>query len=343
MSAAMAKEARRAMRAKASRMADTADPAKSVDASSWRPPPALNAGRKTGARPIRPRIYKHGGKIQGDRAPHHAGKAPRTPRADGGALTVYDTADANKRQLGSFHDGGYKRGGMPDAKSDMAMIKTAVHKHEKHDHKGEPLTKLKKGGSANWIAGAIKHPGALHKSLGVPEGKKIPEKKLAKAEHSKNPKTAKRARLAETLKGLHKAKGGSVGHEADPAAHEKGGAYYGGTRPEGGRKPRKSGGRAKGKTNINIVIAQPKSDNAMPPAMQGPVRPPVVMPPPQMPPPAAGGPMAGGPPPMGSPPGGAPMMRKRGGRTYKDMSAGAESGMGRLEKSDIARNTYHRA
>ena len=56
----------------------------------------------------------------------------------------------------------------------------------------------------NWIAGAIKHPGALHKTLGVAKGKKIPEAKIKKAEHSKNPKTAKRARLAETLKKMHK-------------------------------------------------------------------------------------------------------------------------------------------
>lgn len=55
-----------------------------------------------------------------------------------------------------------------------------------------------------WIQDAIKHKGALHKSLGVPEGKKIPEKKLEKAEHSKNPTTRKRAVLAETLKGFHK-------------------------------------------------------------------------------------------------------------------------------------------
>lgn len=55
-----------------------------------------------------------------------------------------------------------------------------------------------------WIQDAIKKPGALHKSLGVPEGKKIPEAKLKKAEHSKNPTTAKRARLAETLKGFKK-------------------------------------------------------------------------------------------------------------------------------------------
>lgn len=56
----------------------------------------------------------------------------------------------------------------------------------------------------NWIKGAIKHPGALHKELGVKEGKKISEAKLKKAEHSKNPTLKKRAILAETLKNLNK-------------------------------------------------------------------------------------------------------------------------------------------
>ena len=54
-----------------------------------------------------------------------------------------------------------------------------------------------------WIQGAIKHPGALHKELHVKEGKKIPEKKLEKAEHSKSPLLRKRAALAETLKKMH--------------------------------------------------------------------------------------------------------------------------------------------
>jgi hypothetical protein len=57
-----------------------------------------------------------------------------------------------------------------------------------------------------WISGAIKHPGALRKTLHVKEGEKIPASKLKKAEHSKNPTTAKRARLAETLKKMHKGK-----------------------------------------------------------------------------------------------------------------------------------------
>lgn len=56
-----------------------------------------------------------------------------------------------------------------------------------------------------WIQEAIKNSGALHKELGVPEGKKIPAKKLAKA--AKAPGVlGKRARLAETLRGLHKGK-----------------------------------------------------------------------------------------------------------------------------------------
>jgi hypothetical protein len=54
-----------------------------------------------------------------------------------------------------------------------------------------------------WIQRAIKKPGALHKSLKVPEGKKIPEKKLAKA--SKAPgKLGQRARMAETLERMKK-------------------------------------------------------------------------------------------------------------------------------------------
>jgi len=62
----------------------------------------------------------------------------------------------------------------------------------------------KKDGGGNWIAGAIKKPGSLHESLHVPQGEKIPAKKLEKAENSRNPLTRKRAALAETLKGLKK-------------------------------------------------------------------------------------------------------------------------------------------
>ena len=55
----------------------------------------------------------------------------------------------------------------------------------------------------NWIAGAISKPGALRKSLGAKKGEPIPAKKLAEAAKGKGT-TAKRARLAQTLKKLHK-------------------------------------------------------------------------------------------------------------------------------------------
>jgi hypothetical protein len=54
----------------------------------------------------------------------------------------------------------------------------------------------------HWIQQAInpETKGALHKALGVTQDKKIPEKKMEKAAHSKNPLTRKKANLAETLK-----------------------------------------------------------------------------------------------------------------------------------------------
>ena len=55
----------------------------------------------------------------------------------------------------------------------------------------------------NWIQGAVKHPGALHRALDVPEGKPIPAGKMAQAEDSKNPRIRRMAALAKTLKGLH--------------------------------------------------------------------------------------------------------------------------------------------
>lgn len=57
----------------------------------------------------------------------------------------------------------------------------------------------------HWIAGAIKHPGALRKTLGAKKGKPIPSSKL-RAAAKKGGVTGRRARLALTLKKMHRRK-----------------------------------------------------------------------------------------------------------------------------------------
>ena len=122
---------------------------------------------------------------------------------------------------------------------------------------------------------------------------------------------------------------------------------------KGGRVAYKKGGKIKkGKTNINIVIQAGKPETAgmdvMNPMMAQPAPPP---PAPPIMPPDAGAPPPGMPPmPPGGAPGMPPMMgRKTGGRvskeasSYKDMTAGAGSGEGRLQKTDIAKRSNRRA
>ena len=119
------------------------------------------------------------------------------------------------------------------------------------------------------------------------------------------------------------------------------------------RAGRATGGAAngKGKTTVNIIVGAGRGQDQgqMPPAPGAPVgrapmQAPPMMPPPMMPPMgAAPAPMAPPPaPPMGAGPGmgmppGMPMGRKRGGRIRdaSDLTAGAGSGDGRLEKIEL--------
>ena len=245
----------------------------------------------------------------------------RTKRASGGkALTAdslinRDVKEANEER-GYPHVGGYKKGGKvhEDAAMDKKLIKAEMSKHEK----GCRCEKC-------W-------GGRAKKADGGPMDYLSPA-----AMAMKNPKM-----LSPLAMAMGKKKGGSAGN------------YEGGTRPTGGRIARKSGGRAKGKTNIHInIIAGEKHPEGMAPPMgiPGPMpRPPMPIAPPMAggagmppmgPPPA---PMGGGlPPGLGVPPPAmGPMGRKAGGRvghrgysSYKDMDAGAGGGLGRLEKTEI--------
>jgi hypothetical protein len=55
----------------------------------------------------------------------------------------------------------------------------------------------------NFIKSAIKHPGALHRSLHVPAGETIPVSKI-RAAAKKPGKLGQRARFALTLRGMSK-------------------------------------------------------------------------------------------------------------------------------------------
>ena len=69
--------------------------------------------------------------------------------------------------------------------------------------KKEYLSEINKCAGGGWIASATKNKGALHRKLGVPEGTKIPAKKL-NAAAKKGGIVGKEANLAKTLKGFHK-------------------------------------------------------------------------------------------------------------------------------------------
>lgn len=71
-------------------------------------------------------------------------------------------------------------------------------------------------GGKNWIKGAVKHPGALHRDLGVPQGEKIPMSKI-KAAAKKGGKIGARARLAETFHHMDAKR--TKGNAADEKTH----------------------------------------------------------------------------------------------------------------------------
>jgi len=87
---------------------------------------------------------------------------------------------------------------------DMKASKMPGKKTVKRKDKPQDVAMYAKGGKLD-IKKAIKKPGALHEQMGVPKGKKIPAKALAKAAKAPG-KLGQRARFAQVLKGFKKGK-----------------------------------------------------------------------------------------------------------------------------------------
>jgi len=266
-------------------------------------------------------------------------KAPSRYAAKGGKIENFEGSPKDEMQDKKLAK---KRG--------MSMKAWEASEADKKHDKQQSMAGLKKGGRAAKADGGKMDPRNAGKDGGGgPSGNDLM--------HAMVP-------LTMLMK-----KGGRVGKAGGGAMD---GNYTGGTRPTGGRIAKASGGLlsslmggskasgSKGKskkkgTNINIVInaGQKPEDPMAGLPMLPPGKPPML--PPAMsagaPAPAGGLPMP--PPDMG---GGAPggglgamLGRKAGGRvghrnysSYKDMDAGAASGLGRLEKTEIAKKTYRK-
>ena len=407
------KNARRANIAKAKRLTSGSGPGK-VDASSWTPPSPMKADKKTGMRPVSPRTYKIGGRVQGDRGPKRSDKAPRGNIAN--EISTRDTKQANRDKFGSPHIGGMKKGGAAhdDTKQDKALIKKMVKPSVlKRDAKCGG-GRMANGGAADDDSPFAKSPpSALAANSPAWRSRRLKESGYSEDAVNKEIRKDKRIGSGEA-KQIHRLLKGRK--DGGKTAKKDGGSVAGGERPEGGRIPRArggnastyadkddapklrlvkthtdgnktakvykdadwgeyrvkhyvdgqhqakadyhtddvsdanstassflrsqraSGGRTKGKTNINIVVNPTKPDqNTVPPA--GPVRPPA--PPPMVPPPPPMAPPPGAPPPNMPPPsmmagaGGPPPMRARGGRLGMNKIGGAGGGLGRLEKANL--------
>jgi len=369
----LAKSSRDKMKAKARALAGEKD--QKVDSSDWSPAEPLNADVKTGMRPVgKVREYKAGGvvtKARADRKPRKSG-GRAVEKEIGVGMANKDMKAANEQREGKKHIGGMKTGGRAKKNIGGVMEKLSpayglLRAAERGGRDEERDTNEQMKGAMMANLANRKDGGGVYDKQAL--GKIDPRPKRGAAGHYKKGGRTKHAdgeRVlpppAEAVESEARMKNLRVkdDRKLPPPAEAAKSAARTGDMPEGrkkgGRTERKTGGRTrhgKGKTHINIMIAAGgRKEPGMPPAPTdgGPggilpvPMPPAggamgaAMPPPPMPMPPAP-PMGGGMPPM--PPG-----RKAGGRitkvasSYKDMEAGAVSGEGRLQKTDIAKKHH---
>ncbi len=371
------------MKAKARRLANPGDYYKDQEVSSadWSPAPPLKTEMKTGARPImkpsskgtgesyaardtkkaigadmKRGAFKAGGAVKGSKIP--SAEETLSTKAIVGSNPIKPTRGA----AGHYKKGGaVKKADGGDVDASKAPQRTtasqnvyspkynedAVNKAiASSNRSGQRISGKESSAIKALLKGRTGRAGggsALEKMVGKPKtGSDMSQVgKMGTANYTQEEKGA----LNRVLN-----KEDSLPEPAEAA--ERSGKYQ--NYKKGGRAERKAGGRtrAKGKTNINIVIAAGRKAGPEAPALDmaagmpsAPANIPVPMPGAGAPPPAAM--------PMGGPPGaptpgipGLPPGRKAGGRitkiasSYKDMQAGSGSGEGRLQKTDIAKKHH---
>jgi hypothetical protein len=341
------------MKSKISRI--TADPKEKVDASDWSPSEPQNTETQTGMRPITKRKYKRGGKIAGEKSMHRLDRTPRksggrTGKANGGDIdssvvnsdTVTKSKAAPSKSQGKEPDAsdlydkddaarmerGYKSGGRPKKMDGGAMGAPVAGFQDPRVTATQAFAPAaaRSGVNPNRMQFGQNRPGMMASAAGLKTGgraaikddhlDKIKGDKTPRSKDFENPNMVSRDSLTKRS------------NKFGPSE----------------RAERKSGGRAKGKTNINIIIGGGHGHDQATPDQngQGPVSPPPA--PPMRPPMPMGGPppampVGGGAPPM--PPMGGPnippqsmMGRKAGGR-IPHLDSGSGGGEGRLEKIEI--------
>lgn len=167
--------------------------------------PNVKAARVTPPKPVMPAMakggacYAKGGRVFEGSAKDEA-QDKKLAKKHGMSMKRWEKSPMDTKHDKQESMKGLKKGGKPIPAGDRPKnpgVNTALAM--------KPTSAYAKGGKAkNWIAGATKNKGALHKALGVPQGEKIPAAKLAKAAASKNPTMRKRAALAKTLSSFKK-------------------------------------------------------------------------------------------------------------------------------------------